>query len=501
MQGNEYHIILVPKLLCQFEEMLELLGLFGVIKLHSFQWFPINLDDCVLSLELPSIYKDLFVYHDLSFLSIYAKSLWQLFFVIGKPKFVLSLGNFSNMVLKQLDIFCNSLGDTDKPNSDVSGLLIFDRNIDYSSALLTPATYTALLNEISNIKCGMFEIKEEESFKNLDEKCNVQIKKEKLSFPLDGLHDRVYNDIKHHYFSEVTSVLSTLTKQLKTEGNLAKEMAINEIKKYVATQLQDITLKKKHISNHLQAAETVIKVLGNRFEKQRQIEVNMIQNKNKTTNYKYLEEVLSTENDKIASLRLICLMAVTQTLSETEINNLLYKYLLEFGFKYGYVYNNLRRALFVVNAPIESLSNKIVQLPKLLSNNFYSNATKLRQIPKDASKVDLKNPSCSSYVFGGCYVPFIAAVSNMLIYATPLKELQMKFEALGPLVVRNERYYPLQNRSLLICVVGGITYAEIAACNLLGKLTDSKITLLSDKIISGNNIIESLLEQIDDYKF
>lgn len=60
--------------------------------------------------------------------------------------------------------------------------------------------------------------------------------------------------------------------------------------------------------------------------------------------------------------------------------------------------------------------------------------------------------------------------------------------------MKNDRGYPLSSRKILIYLIGGVTYAEIAACNLLETLTGANICILSDKIISGNDIMREILD-------
>lgn len=486
----KYHIIVVPSALYLYESFLEELGLYSIIKLHSWQWLPMVLDDGIVSLELPDMYRQLFVRHDLSHLPAYAKSLWHLFFIVGRPRLTLAVGHFSNVVLKQLDTFCEDIASSDKFDSNFGALLIFDRSLDYPSAFLTPGTYAALINEVFGVKCGVCEYKPEEDSKEYNEKFCKLVKKDPVSFSLDSKQDSVYRDIKNRYFTEVTTVLSSLTKQLRTESESSKEMALDEIKRYVQTQLQATTSKKKFIANHLSAAETIINVVGPRFELQHEVEQNIMQNKQKSSSFTYLLENITVQNDKYLSLRLFCLMATTQKLSDTEIKTFWKTYLNEFGYRYSYVYDNLVNAGFI---PDSTSPSKLIKIPLFEKNTFYAAANKLKQIPNDPEKIDLKFPTCCSYVFGGSYIPLVAQTASMLLNSTPLEEVRSKLELLGSVTLRNEQGYPLQPRSLLVYVVGGATYAEVAACNLLEVLTGAKVTVISDSVVCGSDLMKGLV--------
>ncbi|KAJ3628319.1 hypothetical protein MTP99_015632 [Tenebrio molitor] len=488
---NKFHVIVVPRYLYHFQEKLEELGLiYSVIKLHSFQWFPLNLDVGILSLELPNIFKSLFLQSDFTFLPPLARALWNLFFVIGKPRFIVALGEYSKKILSQVDLLIENQGDTDKLESDIGGLIVIDRNVDYSSALLTPGTYTALLNEVYGVSSGVCEYKEDGGQQKNEGRINPVVKKQPVNFTLDSNQDSVYADIKNRYFTEVTSVLSTLTKQLKTEKVQSKEMALDEIKRYVQTQLQATKSRKKFITNHLLAAETIINVLGSRYETQQEIEADIIRNTNKSANFSYLEESLCVEDNVHVSLRLFCLLSVTQKLSESEVKSFWRKFLHQFGFSYSFAYRYLINANFIAEpAP----TNSKIRLPKFVTKEFYTNANKLKQIPPNPEKINLKFPTCASYVFGGVYIPLITQIASMILNSTPIDEISMKLSSLGVLSLRNDKGFPLERRSLLIYLVGGVTYAEIAACNLLETLTGSRIIILSDRIITGNDLMKEIL--------
>ncbi|XP_030756877.1 vacuolar protein sorting-associated protein 33B [Sitophilus oryzae] len=503
--NNKFHIICIPQISYLFEEELEQYGLLeSVVRIHCFQWMPIHLDTGILSLEVPLLYKTLFVNENFILLPVLSKSLWQLCFVTGKPRVILALGSQSNNLLNQYDSLCEDRGETDQIDSEFGALIIIDRNVDYTSALLTPGIYSGLLNEVYTVTAGICESTKtnsknpEEDGPVFDEKCNPVPKKQPVSITLNSNMDIVYADIKNRFFTEVTSVLSNLTKELKSEKMYSKEMALDEIKRYVQTQLQATKSRKKFISNHLLAAESIINALGHRYEKQKKVETDIMKNSNKSSNITYLEESIATENDKLMSLRLFCLIAISQKLTGSEINSFWRKFLLHFGYDYGFAYNNLINAGFIddFNQSLTTINipGKInLKIPKFSTSNFYINAKNLRQIPAEPDKINLKNPTCPSYVYGGAYIPLITQVAGMVLNAVPLEDIRSKLEPFGSVTVRNDNGYPLHCRTVLVYVVGGVTYAEIAACNLLETLMGTRICVMSDAVINGNDLMNGIL--------
>lgn len=500
---NKFHVLIMPQFTYLFEKELEEYGLShsnkdSVVKLYSFQWLPIHTDSGILSLEFPFAYSSMFIDQNMTYLTMFAKCLWQLLLVLGKANFIIALGQYSNIILSQFDQLCEGKGSSDRLDSDIGGLIILDRNLDYPSTLLTPGIYSALLKEIYNVRVGHCESISEENNVNVDDTFNPVVKKDPVSINMDSELDPVYSMTKNKYFTEVTSVLSNLTKELKMEKFNSKDMSIDEIKKFVQTQLGPANSRKKIISNHLIAAETIINCLGWKFENLCDCEFNIINNISKSTNLTFLMELTCMENSELMSLRLFCLMLITQNLNDSEINMFWEKFLHQFGFKYSYVLQNLINAGIISDSRNSSAGSLFPNfwLPRLATSQFNLVANRLKQIPPDKNIIDLKYPTCPSYVFRGTYIPLVAQIASMVLNSTQLEEMRTKLEGLGNLTIRNERKYPLQTRTLLVYVIGGITYAEIGALNFIEALTGAKIIVLSDQIISGNDLMENLLNNV-----
>ncbi|CAD0202045.1 unnamed protein product [Chrysodeixis includens] len=537
-----FHIIIVPKVLTTYDSVLESKGLYGVVKLHTFSWELMALDEQLLSLELPFLFKQLFVEQNHSLLSSISMSLWSLFHVTGKPNAIFSVGKLSSRVLDMLEIYNETYARDflDKNHSkEIDALIVIDRNQDYASSLLTPATYSGLLSELFNINCGYLDLNVKDT----------KVKKGKLNFgiaeksepskntmmTLDSSIDTLYGEIKHRHFSEVLSVLSSKAKLLKNED--IKALGIQEIKHFVATKLQQVSLFKQNLVNHVLACETIISEMSNKFENLKLAETEMLNNRNKKSNFQFVDEIFGTDIHIYNSLRLMCLLSLTQSLTYDEFNTLVSKYLLAFGHKYLYIFNNLINAGLLVqpSSPklslnISNLGNLSDRLPKW-QNEFQASANKLKQLPSQPDRVG-KTPS---YVFHGGYVPLVAVLCNALLTSDTLSEVLNKLSVLSDLRVGgtildrlkdgmetlNEKLsnlklqsdlefgckdvkslakvlksdpniggcFPLKLKTVLLYVIGGVNYAEIAACDVIQTNTGSKIYVASDCISSGADLM------------
>ncbi|OWR50515.1 vacuolar protein sorting [Danaus plexippus plexippus] len=530
-----FNIIIVPKFVCTFDSILENKGLYEIVKLHSFSWELMRLDDQLLSLEVPFLYKQLYVEKNQSLLSSIAMSLWSLFHVIGKPKCLMSLGKMSSSVLDLLEVYNETFTRDFVSNNtdDIGAVLVIDRDQDYSSSLLTPATYSGLLSEIFNINCGHLELNVKET-KLKKGKLNFTTSKDETAktavMSLDSSIDHLYGEIKHRHFSEVLSVLSSKAKLLKNED--IKALGIQEMKQFVATKLQQVTLFKQNLVNHVLASETIISEMNNKFENLTLTESEMLNNRNKRANFTYIDEHFGTDVHMHNSLRLMCLLSLTQGLTYEEYNSLVHKYLLAFGYKFLYVFNNLITSGLLVqpSSPklsLSNLSNLSDRLPKW-QTEFQTVANKLKQLPTKSDSA--KSPS---YVFNGGYIPLVAVICNALLTSESLAELLTKLSALDDLKIGgssvdkakrgmeslNEKItnsntktdsengyrdaktllktlkgdsrtmFTLKPRTVLVYMIGGVTYAEVAACDVIQSVTGSRIIIASDCIASGSDLI------------
>lgn len=51
---------------------------------------------------------------------------------------------------------------------------------------------------------------------------------------------------------------------------------------------------------------------------------------------------------------------------------------------------------------------------------------------------------------------------------------------------------PFKPKTMMVFVLGGVSYAEIAACDLVGKLTGCKVIVSSDRIASGYDLLADM---------
>ncbi|XP_050100437.1 vacuolar protein sorting-associated protein 33B [Anopheles aquasalis] len=365
------------------------------------------------------------------------------------------------------------------------------------------------------------------------------------SLRMSGAQDAIYLEHKYRHFSEVISMLSAQAKTLGLEGKAySREMKLNEMKDYVTNKLPKVAAAKRELFKHLRLCETIVEEIGANFEKHQMIEESILTNTNRKQIMNYIMELLSSDAHRYNTLRLMCLYHVTIGLVPEDMAKLMTGYLNAFGYGNLTVFHNLYQAKLFPDTTNLSKTKLLSQISiPTLKTPFQLEANKLKQLPTDATTVEATASSnagqgrenmligtgegtaarttgkaCPSYVFNGNYIPLITQLTSMIFSASSFDNLNTRLGHLERLKVSGRalssvveprpikelaasshkttlnQLLPFREKTMFVFVVGGITYAEIAACHLLERTIGAKIVLSSDRIIAGHDLIESVVQ-------
>ncbi|XP_055614309.1 vacuolar protein sorting-associated protein 33B [Uranotaenia lowii] len=535
--NKQYHVVIFPLVLASFEHLLEEEGLYGLVELYSYQWDFICLDQGVMSLELPNVFADIFVRQDGSLLGSIAQSLRIFNMIMGKPKLVFTYGDSSEKVLQIMQKIENgkkTKSGEGRDAIDFNTMLIVDRDRDYASCLLTPVVYSGLLMEIHKYTSGSLTVDANSNkIKNgklaiLKNENDTKINQETIR--MNGSQDMVYQENRYRHFAEVIGLLSSQAKNLGLEGkSFSKDMKISEMKEYVTNKLPKVAAQKKELFKHLLLCETIMEDIGGNFEKLQLIEESMLTNTNRKQIMAFVDELLAADAHKFNILRLICLYHITIGLTSEDMTKLMTSYLNAFGYQHLGVFNNLFQARLFPDTTNLTKTKILSQISiPILKSQFQIEASKLKLLPTDVSESiqspgSSNNPTspsipskkqCPSYVFNGNYIPLVAQLCQMILNTNGLDDLNQRLGHLerlklsvgsfGTKTIREltvtgtaksdiNQLLPLKRKTIFVLVIGGLTYAEVAACKLVEKLTGARIVLASDAIVSGCDIVESIV--------
>ena len=138
--------------------MLKMYILNYLLTIPEYLWEMIPLDYDLLSLELNQFFERTFKHEEYSLLHSVSQSILGIQALFGQVKNRVGIGKHSVTVLEQLDLLEQGQHSSSGTSREISTLIVVDRSLDYASALLSPLTYEALLNEVFINTCGTIGI-------------------------------------------------------------------------------------------------------------------------------------------------------------------------------------------------------------------------------------------------------------------------------------------------------------------------------------------------------
>ncbi|XP_071640644.1 vacuolar protein sorting-associated protein 33B [Temnothorax longispinosus] len=459
-----HHLLVMPFVPPVLYNLVEEEGLSELITLRTLSAEFIRLDGNVLSLENP-IFIDLYYHKDPSPLRALARNLWSLQLIIGSPKLSLLLGKHSQQMIKLMESMEQSLGQSSLEN-EIGALIVMDRGFDLATALLTPVTYAGLLNEVVEVNVGTATL-------------------EKSQTRLDPNKDQIYGEVRDMPCSDVFPILHGKAKSLKSEQEAVQMMKLTEMERYVSTRLQRTRDTTRQLAFHISACQTIADTLGSEFQVLQTIEKLMLDCKDRKECLSYIER--NIDEHALRCLRLLCLLSITTDgITQSELQNIQKLHLHTHGYQHIPLFYKLH------TAGLLKYRNEYIlhKLPNW-SSEWSSNAQKLKILPSYSKRTDQNGRTCPSYVFNNVYIPAIAQILNIV---SNQEKDPRSFDDLTnlPNCVVNGRRGALSPKMVVICVIGGITCAEITACRLIEKSTGIRLVLISDTILTGNKLIQRI---------
>ncbi|XP_015173159.1 PREDICTED: vacuolar protein sorting-associated protein 33B [Polistes dominula] len=461
-----HHLLVVPFIPTVLHTLIEEEGLSGLITVYPLSYELIRLDGNVLSFE-NSMFTDLYYYKDGTFLPAMARNLWSLYLVLGSPKFTLSLGKYSQQILKFIESLKQSVKSC-KMENEIGAFILMDRSYDKVTTLLTPVTYSGLLNEIFDINMGV-------------------ISSGKTRTKLDPDKDQIYGEVRDIPCSNVFPILHEKTKLLKSEQEAIETMKLAEMGQYIATKLRKSSDMKQQLMFHISACQTIADTLGSEFQTFQSIEKLILERKGKKECLNYIER--NIDENPLKCLRLLCLLSIfNDGIASSDLQTIQKLHLHAHGYKHIPLFYKLQ-TIGLLKSKTESGINILTDQ----NNEWINNVQRLKLLPNNSKYIESIDSTCPSYVFHNAYIPLIAQILNVIVNQDKESKTFDNILKLPDSVINGQRG-KLSPKIVAICIIGGISNAEIAACRLIEKSMGIKLVLVSDSIITGNKLIEMIQE-------
>lgn len=548
---SQYHVYFVPHRTVVCEQMLEDEGALEHCEIGEFPMGLVQFDSDLLSLEMESVFRQCYVDGDTSSLNIVARALHRLQSTLGVIPNVKSKGAASRKVLqKLLHLRREEAAQVQNLSSAIPGirpeihtLVVIDREVDLVSPLVTPLTYEGLVDDLIGIENG--KIKVDASILGEDSattdasgaagaapphnKKSQQLSggggvdsNAKVAVPLNN-SDFIFAEIRDLSIERLGAFLQD--KAIRIKDRYAtfrdnKDASITEIHGFVK-QIPQLTKEFKCLQQHINIAEHVKKTTDSRaFRDQWQGERGMLEG---DTYLDQIEDMICADTDRTLfyrALRLLCLQSLTAGgIRSSRYDSMRRLFVQTYGYEHLFTLSNLERTGL--------LRRKDVMLVDTAST-WAALRKQLRLIDERAG-VSAARPDDISYVSAG-YAPLSVRLVQLLanggwrgiadvmrLLPGPLLEFSQSpgvAEELPEALARSNAelasaapasdFYSAGagqdggKKILLVFVVGGLTFLEIAAFRFLSRDPSYPfhIVMATTKLCSGSGLLKFLTHDL-----
>ncbi|NWS71166.1 VP33B protein, partial [Crotophaga sulcirostris] len=533
-RSRKYKIIFCPQKFYACEMVLEEEGVFGDVTCDEWSFYLLPLDEDIISMELPEFFRDYFLEGDHRWINSIARALQLLNCLYGPFSQAYGIGRGAKMSYELWqDLEEESEGDSQGRKPEIGSVFLMDRDTDYVTALCSQVVYEGLVDDTFRIKCGSVDFGPEvtSSDKSIKVLLNAQ--------------DKVFNQIRNEHFSSVFGFLSQKSRNLQAQYDRRRGMDIKQMKNFVSQELKGLKQEHRLLSLHIGACESIMKKKTKQdFQEMIKTEHSLLEGFDIRESTNFIEEHIDRQVSPIESLRLMCLLSITENgevsgcagrwwgwhlgteltlllptgLIPKDYRSLKTQYLQSYGPEHLLTFHNLKRiGLLSEQTAGETLTAVESRVSKLVTDraagkitdafnslarksNFRAISKKLGLIPRVDGEYDLKMPRDMAYVFSGAYMPLSCKIIEQVLERRSWLGLEEVVRLLNgnEFAVSDsamEDNTPLEAQRVVLAVfLGGCTFSEIAALRFLGKERGFKFIFLTTAIINSARMMEAMME-------
>ncbi|NWX51092.1 VP33B protein, partial [Steatornis caripensis] len=533
-RSRKYKIIFSPQKFYACEMVLEEEGVFGDVTCDEWSFYLLPLDEDIISMELPEFFRDYFLEGDHRWINSIARALQLLNSLYGPFGKAYGIGRCAKMSYELWqDLEEESEGDGQSRKPEIGNVFLMDRDTDYVTALCSQVVYEGLVDDTFRIKCGSVDFGPDvtSSDKSIKVLLNAQ--------------DKVFSQIRNEHFSSVFSFLSQKSRNLQAQYDRRRGMDIKQMKNFVSQELKGLKQEHRLLSLHIGACESIMKKKTKQdFQEMIKAEHSLLEGFDIRESTSFIEEHIDRQVSPIESLRLMCLLSITENgLIPKDYRSLKTQYLQSYGPEHLLTFHNLKRiGLLTEQSAGETLTAVESKVSKLVTDraagkitdafnslarksNFRAISKKLGLIPRVDGEYDLKMPRDMAYVFSGAYVPLSCKIVEQVLERRGWLGLEEvvrllngnEFSVSGstssarlgaggrgtggsdsalphPDSAVEDNPAAESQRIILAVFLGGCTFSEIAALRFLGKERGCRFIFLTTAITSSARVMEAMIE-------
>ncbi|XP_018618888.2 vacuolar protein sorting-associated protein 33B isoform X2 [Scleropages formosus] len=505
---RKYKIIFTPQKFYACETVLEEQGIYGDVSTDEWAFYLLPLDDDIISLELPEFFRDNFLEGDQRWVTTGGSALHLLHSLFGPFSKVYGIGRCAKMVYES---WREQVEESEQKaqKSEIGNVFLIDRDVDFVTPLCSQVVYEGLVDDIFRIKCGCVEFGPDVT--TADKSMKVMLNSQ----------DKVFSEIRNEHFSNVFGFLSQKARNLQTAYD-RRGMDIKQMRTFVSEELKGLKQEHRLLSLHIGASESMMKKKTKQdFQELLKTEHSLLEGFDIRECITYIEEHINRQVSMIDSLRLLCLLSLTENgLLPKDYRSLKTQYLQSYGIEHLLTFANLRQlGLLVEQQPGDALTAMESKVGKLVNDktaekltgafsslakksNFRALSKKLALVPKTGEEYDLRVPRDMAYVFSGAYIPLSCKLIEQVLERdgwTGLEEVTRMLNGNEFVVTASHsgadaRFKTDSQRIILVMFLGGCSYSEISALRFLGREKGYKFIVLTTAIINSARLMEAMLD-------
>ncbi|XP_045545383.1 vacuolar protein sorting-associated protein 33B isoform X2 [Salmo salar] len=505
---RRYKIIFSPQKFYACENLLEEQGIFGDVTTDEWSFYLLPLDDDIISLELPEFFRDNFLEGDQRWVRTAGSALHLLHSVYGPFSKVYGIGRCSKMAYESWREQVEE-GEQRARQAEIGNVFLIDRDVDLVTPLCSQVVYEGLLDDIFRIKCGCVEFGPDVT--SSDKSIKVMLNSQ----------DKVFNEIRNEHFSQVFGFLSQKARNLQTAYDKRSGMDIKQMKTFVSEELKGLKQEHRLLSLHIGASESMMKKKTKQdFQELLKTEHSLLEGFEIRECISYIEEHINRQVSMVESMRLLCLLSLTENgLLPKDYRSLKAQFLQSYGIEHLLTFSKLKQlGLLVEQQPGETLTVMESRVGKLVNDktagkltdafsslakksNFRALGRRLNLVPKSDEEYDLRVPRDMAYIFSGAYIPLSCKLIEQVLERdgwTGLEEVTRMLNGHEFAVTGSNgsdaRVKTDSQRIILVMFLGGCTFSEISALRFLGREKGLKFIVVTTAITNSTRLLESMLD-------
>uniref|UniRef100_A0A8V0X255 VPS33B late endosome and lysosome associated n=1 Tax=Gallus gallus TaxID=9031 RepID=A0A8V0X255_CHICK len=482
-RSRKYKIIFSPQKFYACEMVLEEEGVFGDVTCDEWSFYLLPLDEDIISMELPEFFRDYFLEGDHRWINSVARALQLLNSLYGPFSRVYGIGRCAKMsyeLWRDLEEESENDGQGRKP--EIGNIFLMDRgSVDFGPEVTS-------------------------SDKSIKVLLNAQ--------------DKIFSQIRNEHFSSVFGFLSQKSRNLQAQYDRRQGMDIKQMKNFVSQELKGLKQEHRLLSLHIGACESIMKKKTKQdFQEMIKVEHALLEGFDIRESTSFIEEHIDRQVSPIESLRLMCLLSITENgLIPKDYRSLKTQYLQSYGPEHLLTFHNLKRiGLLTEQAAGETLTAVESRVSKLVTDraagkitdafnslakksNFRAISKKLSLIPRVDGEYNLKMPPDMAYVFSGAYTPLSCKIVEQVLERRGWQGLEEVVRLLNGNEFAMADGAPEDGaggdaqRVVVAVFLGGCTFSEIAALRFLGKERGCRFIFLTTAITSSARMMEAMAE-------